>query len=134
MGAHLPVPMYRRTLPQRLRLEGGRCNDCGCLHFPPLARCRSCGSEAVTPHKLSGGGCLFAVTRIEQAGAPPEFVGGGYWVAIVELEEGLRITAQLTDVEAPPQIGQPVRAVVRRLYEEEGVVRYGFKFVGVNGE
>lgn len=133
MGAHLPVPMYRRTLPQRLWLEGRRCTACAGLHFPPLARCPACGGEDLTPHRLSGRGHIFAVTRIEKAGAPPEFATGGYWVAIVQLEEGLRITAQLADVAEPPQIGQPVRAVVRRLYAEEGVVRYGFKFVGVNG-
>lgn len=133
MGAHVSVPMYRRTLGQRLRLEGGRCRRCGRVFFPPLGGCRECGGslEAVA---LSGRGTVRAVTRISPAGAPPEFAEqasrqGGYTVAIVELEEGPSVTAQLADVPGLLDIGDPVRAVTRRLYEEEGVIRYGFKFV-----
>lgn len=48
---------------------------------------------------------------------------------LVDLEEGLQIIAQLVN---PPEegirIGMKVEAVFRRIYEEEGVVRYGFKF------
>lgn len=133
MGAHVSVPMYWRSIPQRLRLEGCRCTACGHVHFPPVAACHRCGA-AVAPCWLSGRGRIHAVTYIAGPGAPPEFgplarARGGYYVAIVELEEGPRITAQLAGFEERPAIGAPVRAVVRRLYEEEGVVRYGFKFV-----
>ncbi len=38
----------------------------------------------------------------------------------------------LTDVEPKDvRIGMPVRMVFRRLYTQEGVARYGFKFVPV---
>jgi uncharacterized OB-fold protein len=121
--------MYRRSLPQRLRLEGGRCGACGVTQFPPRAACPRCRGP-LEPVRLSGRGQVVAATFITPAGAPPEFAGqarqtGGYWVAIVALAEGPCITAQLTQAAAP---GAPVMAVVRRLYEEDGVVRYGFKF------
>jgi len=88
--------------------------------------------------RLSGVGTLQAWTYITAAGAPPEFAAqvrrdGGYHVGLVALQEGPRVAGQLVDV-SDPEIGQPVRAVVRRLYEEEGVVRYGFKFAPHKGE
>ncbi len=132
MGAHVSVPMYRRSLSQRLCLEGRRCTGCERVFFPPVGGCRDCGG-VLQAMVLSGRGEILAVTRITPAGAPPEFAEqarrqGGYHVAIVELAEGPKITAQLTDGIGEPTIGTPVRAQVRRLYDEEGVVRYGFKF------
>lgn len=135
MGAQITVPMYRRTLPQRLRLEGRRCADCGHLHFPPLAACPACRSSRLEPQALSGRGTVEAATWITAAGAPPEFADqaraeGGYCVAIVRLEEGPGITAQLAGFTQLPRAGTPVQAVTRRLYTQEGVIRYGFKFEG----
>lgn len=139
MGAHVSVPMYRRTLPQRLRLEGRRCVSCARVYFPPVGSCPECGGD-LEPTALSGRGEIHALTYITASGAPPEFAEqarrqGGYWVAIVKLAEGPMITTQLTDCATEPAIGTPVRAVTRRLYDEEGVLRYGFKFApaGVKG-
>jgi len=54
-----------------------------------------------------------------------------YTVALVKLEEGPVITAQLTDVDPEDiKIGMPVEMVTRRLREEgdEGLILYGYKF------
>jgi len=55
-----------------------------------------------------------------------------YVLAIVELEEGARMTAQVV-VENPEDvyIGMPVKSVFRRLGTdgESGVISYGTKFV-----
>jgi len=135
MGAHISIPMYRRTVPQRYRLTGQKCLQCGRVNFPPKAVCKYClagtGFENIY---LSGRGSIYSYTVIAGGGAPPEFAGearckGSYPVAVVELEEGPRIIAQIIN---PPEsglsIGMQVEAVFRRIYEEEGVVRYGFKF------
>ena len=65
----------------------------------------------------------------------PGAVSGGLDEAekvLVQLEEAgvslEAITAQLVDGGREPRIGDPVTAVFRRLYEEEGVLRYCFKF------
>jgi uncharacterized OB-fold protein len=54
-----------------------------------------------------------------------------YTVALVKLEEGPLVTAQLADVE-PEQvtIGQPVEMVTRKLRDDgrQGVISYGYKF------
>jgi len=54
-----------------------------------------------------------------------------YVIAIVQLDEGPMVTAQLTDVEHNAvTIGMPVEMVTRKLREEgdEGQIIYGYKF------
>jgi uncharacterized OB-fold protein len=78
---------------------------------------------------------VYAATRIGRGGAPSEFAleqaqVGAFWVGVVEWpEHGVRVTARLSGFEEDaPVIGQRVRAVVRRLFAQEGRVRYGTKF------
>jgi uncharacterized OB-fold protein len=101
--------------------------------FPVKAACPSCGARDLEPVELRGRGRIAALTWISRAAAPPEFAdladrAGGYHVAIVALEEGPMITGQIVESGRAPRLDDEVRAVVRRLYHEEGVVRYGFKF------
>lgn len=132
MGARVSIPMYRRSLAQRIRLTGHRCRGCGTVSFPPVARCHCCHSTEHDELRLSGKGVIEALTAIDRLGAPPEFAeqterSGGYDVAIARLAEGPAVTAQVMRGPGRARIGDPVRVVIRRLYEEEGVVRYGFK-------
>jgi uncharacterized OB-fold protein len=53
-------------------------------------------------------------------------------VALIKLEEGPMLTAQLTDLgDEPVEIGMPVEMVTRRMRndgDERGVIVYGYKF------
>ncbi len=138
--AHVSVPMYWRTIPQRYRLVGHKCTRCGVVNFPPKGVCKAClASSEFQEVPLSGRGRIYTFTTIGAGGAPPEFAdqeraSGSYSVAIVELEEGPRVIGQLADADPKAvAIGTPVRAELRRIYSEEGVVRYGFKFVLAEG-
>jgi len=54
-----------------------------------------------------------------------------YTVALIELEEGPLVAAQLTDVDRDEvEIGMPVEMVTRKLREEgdDGLIVYGYKF------
>ena len=55
-----------------------------------------------------------------------------YTVAIVALDEGPMVTAQLTDLgEEKVEIGMPVEMVTRKLREDvekKGILVYGYKF------
>jgi len=134
MGAYLSVPSWWRNREARYRLVLGRCPDCGTHTFPAEGACRECNStaefETVEPE---GTGEIVARTVIE-GGTPPEFDDfqtqtGPIAVAIVELDEGARVPGMLTDCEpAAVARGDRVEAVVRRIYEQEGIVRYGAKF------
>ncbi len=137
-GAYVSVPTWRRSIPQRYRLEAGRCPDCGALAFPPEGACPACGSrEPFEPTTLTGEGTIEAVTTISQGGAPPEFSdlqsrAGDYAAAIVAFEdeggETVSAPAMGTDAEADAfAVGDRVEATIRRIYTQEGVTRYGFK-------
>jgi len=54
-----------------------------------------------------------------------------YPVAIIELDDGPRLTSQIVDwKEEDLQIGRKVEACFRRIYTdgEEGIINYGLKF------
>jgi len=113
-----------RVKGQRYRLEGEVCEHCGAVIFPPRDVCPACNQPAKTPKTLSGRGEVFSFSTLYNA--PEGFEAYvPYTVALIKLEEGPMITAQLTDV-APGEvrIGMPVEMVTRRLrvYGEEGTI------------
>ena len=136
--AHVSIPMYWRTIPQRYKMVGQKCKKCSAINFPPKGVCKYCNDSTefdATP--LSGRGTVHTFVLIGAGGAPPEFVeqekaGGSYPVAIVELEEGPKIIGQIADSDPKKvAIGMKVTTELRKVYNEEGVIRYGFKFVPV---
>ncbi|POG56153.1 zinc ribbon domain-containing protein [Haloferax marisrubri] len=146
-GAYVSVPTWKRTIPQRHRLVAGACKECEALAFPPEGACADCGSLAgYDDVTLPGTGTVEAATAIGQGGAPPEFVeqqqrAGSFPVAVVAFDgpggeggeaDDRTVSAPAQVVHSPagtPAIGDRVEAVTRRIYEQEGVVRYGFKVV-----
>jgi len=136
--AHVSIPMYWRTIPQRYKLLGQKCKKCGHISFPPKGVCKYCNvSSEFDEIQLSGSGKVHTFVLISAGGAPPEFAdqekaGGQYPVAIVELDEGPKVIGQMADVDPKEvKIGMPVKTELRRIYTEEDVIRYGFKFVPV---
>lgn len=66
-------------------------------------------------------------------GTPTGFLGfAPYFVAIVELVSGLRVTGRLTDIgDTKVEIGMPVEMVTRRQRDnsdERGIINYGYAF------
>lgn len=135
MSAYFSLPMYSASIDQRLRMVAGKCTKCGTLAYPQRQVCIACGGRDFTHVPLSGNGTIYTFTIIARGGAPAEFdaqqiMTGVIPIAIIELDEGPRVVGQLADVDLNKlEIGTPVRAVVRRLYDQEGIVRYGTKFV-----
>ena len=73
---------------------------------------------------------MFSFCEVEQA---PSGFSAPYVIALVALEEGPLVAAQLTDVAVHEvKIGMPVEATTRRLgvsgSGDEGLVLYGYKF------
>ena len=140
-GAHVSLPSWQRTVPQRYRLAAGRCPECGAVAFPPEGACPDCHTRVdFESVRLSRTGEIVAVTAIGQGGAPPEFVeqqrrDGPFAVAIVEAptidgDGSARFPAQLTDCDPKTvSVGDAVTGQLRRIYTVEGVTRYGLKFV-----
>ncbi|MCJ2554883.1 MAG: OB-fold domain-containing protein [Candidatus Thermoplasmatota archaeon] len=133
-GAYVSLPTYLDSAAARYRLAASRCTACNRLDFPPRLVCLDCGGHDLVQEVLTGKGEVYARTVITRGSSPTEFqeqqdLIGSYAVALVQLQEGPRILTQLTDVDpADVEIGMPVDAVLRRIYRQEGVVRYGYKF------
>ncbi len=135
MSSYVSLPIFASTLRERYRLEEPRCRSCGTLNVPARMACIECGRGDFNWEKLTGRGRVFTYTVIARGGAPTEFdeqqiMSGSLVVAIVELEEGAKVVGQLTDCDPEEvRVGSPLKAVFRKLYDQEGVVRYGYKFV-----
>ena len=136
MSAYVSLPLYMNSIPARYSLVAKKCNECGLVNFPPRPKCLGCGDMDLVDEKLSGKGKVYTYSIIAKGGGPAEFddqqnMTGAYSVIVAELDEGPRIIGQLVDVEPRPEnihIGMEVMAVIRRLYDQENVIRYSFKF------
>ncbi len=53
-----------------------------------------------------------------------------YYIALVELDDGGLVTAQLTDIDGAVRIGDRVEMVTRKLTTDgaQGMIVYGYKF------
>lgn len=124
------IAQHWRLQNQRYSMVGEVCNQCGTKLFPPRDVCPECSKPAYEPFSFSGNGKVYSHATIYQAPAGfEEFVP--YTVALIELEEGPLVTAQLTDVDQEEiEIGMPVEMVTRKLCEEgeDGLIVYGYKF------
>lgn len=144
----MDVPRHWRLKNQRYALIGEVCPDCDAKLFPPRDVCPHCGGPAHVPYAFSGKGEVFSFSTVYQAPASHE-EQAPYTVALIKLEEGTLITAQLTDFPkkrttrpdgdgemevTDVKIGQPVEMVTRVLQSngDRGAIVYGYKFRPAN--
>jgi uncharacterized protein len=113
----MEIPRHWRLRRQRYELTGEECPHCG--------------KEAKEAFQFSGKGEVYSFTKIYEPPAGYED-NAPYTVALIKLEEGPLVTAQLTDLgDAAVEIGMPVEMVTRRLRQdgdERGIIVYGYKF------
>jgi len=86
-------------------------------------------------YKLSGRGKVYSYSVVHVPPKELEMIAP-YVIAIVELEEGPRITTQIDCKPEEVYIGMPVEVVFRRIKEdgEEGIIHYGYKFKPVENQ
>lgn len=126
----MDVSRHWRIRRQRYALVGEVCPHCENKIFPPRDICPDCGQDARDVYEFSGRGEVYSHTTVYEAPAGHE-ENAPYTVALIKLEEGPLVTAQLTDIGSEPiEIGTPVEMVTRRLRSqgERGVILYGYKF------
>ncbi|MBT3670515.1 MAG: Zn-ribbon domain-containing OB-fold protein, partial [Chloroflexi bacterium] len=126
----MDIPRHWRLKKQRYALVGEVCDHCDSKVFPPRDICPDCGEEAKTLYSFSGKGEVYSYTKVFEAPAGFD-ENAPYTVAMVKLEEGPLVTAQLTDLdESNLEIGMPVEMVTRKLRsatDERGMLVYGYK-------
>lgn len=126
----MEVSRHWRLNQQRYALVGEVCPNCGVKLFPPRDVCLECEAPAKELYTFTGLGEVYSYTTIYDPPAGFEH-NAPYMVALVKLEEGPLVTAQLTDVDfANVEIGMPVEMVTRKLRTDgdEGMIIYGYKF------
>lgn len=127
------VARFWREIPQRYNLIGNKCNSCGKIYFPPKETCPVCRRKSIGKMenlKLNGKGKIVTYSIIHVG---PEAFGEQvpYPIAIVELDEGPRITAQIVDCKIEDvKIGMKLENTFRRIQEDgyTGAIYYGYKF------
>lgn len=86
------------------KLMGSHCTNCNKDFLPPHAICSNCHSDQLTWIEFSGKGKLAAFTSIFIA--PTAMIAAGYGrdkpylSGVVELEEGVKISAQILGLDA----------------------------------
>jgi len=126
----MDIPRVWRLRFQRYRLQGTQCNNCADLQFPPMLICPLCKSRNLKPFNLLGKGKVYSYSTVYTPLIQFEDIAP-YVVALIDLYEGPRITAQLTDVlSSDVAIGMPVEMVIRKISEHgsNGAIVYGYKF------
>jgi uncharacterized OB-fold protein len=125
LNAMTPVrPGLLQTDPPRLL--GSQCETCGTRVFPARDFCPRCDSEAApAPVELSPTGTVFSYTVVRQSpGARPV----PYVLAYVDLDDQVRVLAQLDDEPLAAHIGQRVHLVLRNVAPPTEDARLGYAF------
>ena len=94
------------------RLDVQRCQSCGRHVFYPRSLCPHCGGVDLEWVTVSGRGMVYSFTVVHRA--PAEFEPEApYVVALVELEEGVRMLTRLIDVDpAAVSVAMPVEVAL----------------------
>ncbi len=122
-----PIPdtqlFWQGLRDERIMLQ--RCDDCFTWIYYPRANCPSCLSSNLTWHQVSGEGTLYTFTVTRQATAPHFQDEVPQMIAMIDLDEGVRLTSTLvTDEAEKPVIGARVVPVFDHINEDVTLLRY----------
>ena len=123
----LPTPLtqpYWDGLAQgRILIQ--RCEDCGAWVFYPRSHCNGCLSDRLTWHEVTGKGTLHTFTVTRQPTAPFFADEVPQRLAVVELDEGVRLTSTLVDVaDADIRIGMRLQPVFDHVSANVTLLRF----------
>ena len=124
---HLPVadvetkPYWDAAAEGRLLVK--RCRACARAFFYPRNHCPRCWSLDTEWVESSGRGTVYTFTVIHQNDLPPFRDRLPYVVAIVELDEGPRMTSNIEGIEPDAvRCGMPVDVTFREEQRDDDVV------------
>ena len=110
-------PFWQGAAEGELRVQ--RCPACDHRQHYPRKLCTKCGADPVW-EAASGRGEIHTFTVVRQYGMPPFRDELPYVVAMIELEEGVRMMGNVTDVEPDDvHIGMAVEAYA--VLAEDGI-------------
>ena len=96
-----------------------RCTACARLFWYPRTHCPHCGSDAIEWVATGGRGHVHTFTVVRQSPDPFFAARVPFVVAMIELDEGPRVMANVVDCAAEAvRIGMPVTVLFERLDED----------------
>ena len=116
-------PFWDALHDGRVRLQ--QCVDCSGWVFYPRTRCSHCLSDQLVWREVSGHGTLYTFTIARQPTAPQFADESPQLLAVVETDEGVRLTTTLVNVaEADIKIGMQLRPYFDRVTPDVTLLRY----------
>ena len=117
------APFWEAAKEGRLQIQ--RCQACGAYVFYPREVCSECLAPELEWVYASGRGTLYSFT-IARASTHPAFSDDvPYVIAIVELEEGPRITTNIIDCpEEKIRIGMALQATFPQVDDSQVLVKF----------
>ena len=102
-----------------------RCDGCDSWVFYPRTRCPSCLSDQLIWREVSGRGVLYTYTLARQPTAPHFADETPQQLAVVELDEGVRMTSTLVNVEPSDiVIGMRLQPYFDQVTDDVTLLRY----------
>ncbi|MDT4892559.1 MAG: 3-oxo-4,17-pregnadiene-20-carboxyl-CoA hydratase alpha subunit [Pseudonocardiales bacterium] len=106
---------WEGTAAGELRVQ--RCPECGALRHPPGPMCPSCGAAKTEYVVARGRGEVYSYVVHHHPQVPGKTLP--FVVALVELEEGVRMLGELLEVDpAEVTVGMPVELALTRIDDE----------------
>lgn len=114
-------PFFDAARDHQLAVQ--KCDNCGTLRFPAAPLCLACDSDKASWVPVSGRGEVFSFTVMHRAYHPAFKVP--YTLAVIELQEGVRMTSNVIGIEpSKVRCGMPVEVVFDRLSDEVTLPRF----------
>lgn len=135
MTERLPVDEVSRSAPPRLdpdnaeyfaaaadgRLVIQRCTDCGSPRFYPRLLCPDCHSDASEWMQASGKGTVYSYSVVWRAPLPQFAEMVPYAVALVDLDEGVRMFTRIDAPHDSIDIGDRVTCRMEKMSDDVGI-------------
>lgn len=113
------------TAARQHRLEIQRCKGCRKHFFYPRPLCPFCGSSSLEWALVSGRGKVYSYTVARRPTTPAFANQGPYVIAIVELDEGPRMTTNIVGCDPNSvYVGQAVTATYEDVSDQIALVHF----------
>jgi uncharacterized OB-fold protein len=126
---HKPLPKPTPTsrpfweAARRHELSLQRCAACKAYIYYPRERCPHCFSDRLAWERVSGRGKVYSYTVVRRASSR-SFADQPYVLAIVELDEGPRMTSNIVAVPESVKVGMPVVVQFDNVTPEHTLVKF----------